>query len=457
MAFLDDQIKFGRKAADQTYDAVLGFFGDKTGGGATATITATVLAALVLVLAVVVTVILGVIFRIGAQVAALFLETMEEARHDNQDALNTLIAASMSDLLSVEVDASDIPNGGDQRAQIDRATVIGGKLFDLLRSEFGGDGGPDGIDGEKAAKAFAGFAINFSTSAAFLSIITEIESLGYFKQFREIGEMMAKSLGIGRLLRGAFRPLIDHLITQPYNRQLAKQYRQGRLTATQYAHASLAGKVDGTTLHDHLAEMGFTDEDISTLLEVLQKRFDVSTLAQLERGGRITRDASIAELTIQGYSPANADGAMVAQQLGRDETLQTQYVHDAYTLARDRHITEAEFQGVLDSITMPESEKQIWAQRLSMHLVHPTKRISLAQLVYLGERSQINDGDVDRWVEAEGYDAEDAGLISLYVLGKELDFTAAQALKAKKAADAAQKAKDKAAAAAAKANANASA
>jgi len=450
MAFLDDQIKFARKAADQTYDAVLGFFGDKNSRGATATVTATVFAALVLVLAVLVSVALGVIFRIGAQVAALFLETMEEARHDNQDALNTLIAASMSDLLSVPIDGSDIPSGGDAQQQLDRARVIGGKLHELLIQEFGGGGGPEGVNGEQAARAFTGFNINFSTSAAFLSIITEIESLGYFKQFREIGEMMAQGLGLGRLHRAALRPLVDHLITKPYDRQLGARYRQARMTPQQIVNAFQGARVDSVKLHDTLAEAGYTDEDITIVTDLLTRKLAPADLAQLERAGRTTREAAITALSLEGYSPADADGLMLGQQLARDETLQAQYIHEAFTLARNRLMTEADFQAVLDSITMPESEKQLWAQRLSLHLLHPSKRVSIAQLVYLGEHNQITDAEVDAWVEAEGYTPEDAGLIHLYVLGKELDKSAADALKAKKAADAAQKAKDKAAAAAAK-------
>jgi len=453
MAFGDDQIKFARQSADSTYDAVLGFFGDKGSPGATAHLVAGILAALVLCASLIVTVVLGLIFRVGSQVAALFLNTLEEVRHDNQDALNTAIAAALSDLLSIPIDASSIPAGGDAQQQLDRARAVGTLLHELLETEFGGGNGPEGVDGQLAARAFSGFNINFNTGAAILSLLGEMGSLGYFKEFREVGELVAQGLSLGRLHRQALKPLIDALIVHPYTRQLGTKYRQTRLTAAQYIQANIAGRLTGTDIHTHLAEYGYTDDDITLLQDLLQQRPDTGTLARLERAGRITRDAAAGMLTIQGYTPADADGIMLAQQLARDEQLQGQYIHDAYTLARDRHMTEAEFQGVLDSITMPESEKQIWAQRLSLHLLHPTKRISLAQLVFLGERSQITDAEVDAWIEAEGYDAQDAALISLYVLGKELDKSAADALKAKKAADAAQKAKDKAVAAAAKGSA----
>lgn len=462
MAFGEDQIKFARKAADDSYDTVLAFVSDKIGKGVTSTSVAAIIAALVMCSSLLVTVVLGLVFRIGSQVAAIFLTTLEEVRHDNQDSLNTAIAAGMSDLLSVQVTGSDIPSGGDPQAQLDRARAIGAKLHELLETEFGGGNGPEGVDGRLAARAFTGFNINFNTGAAILSLLTEISSLGYFKEFREVGEMLAEGLSLGRLHRQALKPLVDALIVHPYTRQLGAKYRQARLSPEQYVRADTSGKLQTTSFHDHMAEAGYTDEDIAILQDLLQQKPGVGTLAQLERAGRITRDAANTILTTQGYALVDADGVMLSQQLGRDEGLQTAYIGEAYNLARDRHITESDFQGVLDSITMPESEKQLWAQRLSLHLLHPTKRISILQLAYLGERNQITDVEVDAWVTAEGYDDADAALIHLYVLGKELDYDAG--LRKKSASSLAAKARrlkavataaDKAVAAASKALAGA--
>jgi hypothetical protein len=452
MALGDDQIKFARQSADKTYDSVLAFFGDKGKPGATATIIAGIMAALVLCTTVIVTVVLGLIFRAGSWVAAQFLNTLEEVRHDNQDALNSAIAAALSDLLSIPIDAADIPAGGDPQAQLQRARAVGTLLHELLETEFGGGNGPEGVDGQLAARAFSGFNINFNTGAAILSLLGEMGSLGYFKEFREVGELVAQGLSLGRLHRSALKPLVDNLIVHPYTRQLGAKYRQQRLSPEQYVRALLSGKIDTTAIQTHMTEAGYTDEDIVILQDLLTHKPDVGTLAQLERAGRITRDAANAILTTQGYALNDADGLMLSQQLARDESLQAAYIHEAFTLASKRHMGESEFQGVLDSITMPESEKQLWAQRLSLHLLHPGKRISIAQLAYLGERNQITDVEVDAWIEAEGYDAQDAGLISLYVLGKELDFAAAEKKKADAAAKAKAAADAKAAAAAAKAN-----
>jgi hypothetical protein len=378
------------------------------------------MAAVVLCAALIVTIALGIVFRLGAQLAALFLTTLEEVRHANQDALNAAIGAGMTDLLSVPIDGSDIPSGGDPAAQLERAKVIGQKLHTLLTTEFGGDNGPDGVNGTQAARAFTGFNINFNTSAAILSVLTEIASVGYIKEFREVGEMLAQGLSLGRLHRQALKPLIDSLIVHPYTRELGSKYRQARLSAQQYTDASEGGNLGSEQWHTNLAEMGYTDDDISILHDALRKNHSPADLNALIRYGLMTDDQAQTILRVQA--------------LGRVDTLQDAYVSEAYNLAKNRHMSESEFQQTMDSTKLTEEEKQLWAQRLSLHLLHPQKRISILQLLYLGEHSQITDAEVDAWVEAEGYDADDAALIHLYVLGKELDFDTAQATKAAKAA-----------------------
>jgi hypothetical protein len=452
MAFGDAQIKFARGAADQAHDAVLGFLSDKVGKSAGVYSVANTAA----------TVVLGVIFTIGSQVAALFLETLGEVRNDNQGALNPVMAAALGDLLGVEISADNIPQGGGGANNIPRMRAIGGLLHDLLKSEFGGNGTPESVDGAAAARAFTGFNINFSAGSAIISILGEMSSLGYFKEFREVGESVAENLGLGRLHRGALKPLVDTLVTKPYDRQLLAQYRQTRMTPQQYTDASEGGGLDSQAWHDHLAEAGYTDVDITILRDLLRKNHSAGDLNALVRYGLVTEDQAESILASKGWSPAKATEQMRVQALARVDTLQDAYIHEAFNLARDRHMSEADFQQQLDSTKLTEEEKQLWSQRLSIHLLHPGKRVSILQLVYLGEHNQITDTEVDAWVDAEGYTAEDAALIHLYVLGKELDFDHTQQLKVVKTLQAkarALKAKaaaaDKAAAAADKALAGA--
>lgn len=475
MSFPDEQIKFASQAADQTRKTVLAFLASTGSARVVAETTANTAATVVLVAVVVITVVFAVVFRLGSKVAALVLTTLEETRHDNQEAMNSVIAAAMSDLLSVEITGEDIPKGGNPAQQLERARVIGGKLHDLLIAEFGGGGGPEGVDGQKAARAFSGFNINFNTSAALLSILTEISSIGFIKEFREVGEMMAQGLSLGRLHRQALKPLIDNLIVHPYTRQLGAQYRQVRLSDQQYVDALQRGDtsdvnvtgsvydipfnadpstvIDRTTFLKHMAEKGYTDADIDLLLDGSRAVPGASELEQAVRHGVIGPRLALELLCSNGLSPAFAKMKLRSIELGRVDAVQQHLVTDAYTLARDRHMDELSFNQILDSTNLTEGEKQAWTQRLTLTLQHPRKRATLQELIYLGERAQINDADIDQWLEDSGYDPKSQGIISLYVLGKELDFDAAQKKKKAKEDSASETLKQKIAKAVAEAEA----
>ncbi|SRR6266481_1944329 len=300
------------RAGSQVRKAILGFLNKESEVGLVSRTVANLAGALIAMSAVLVIGLFGVLFRIASVIAEIFLTGIEAARRDNQDSLNGVVAASMSDLLSVEVDPADIPSGGTPRQQLDRAVAIGSKLHDLLLFEFGGGSGPSGVDGEKAARAFTGFNINFSVSAAILSIVTEIESLGFLKEWREVGEEMAQNLGLGRLHRSALKPLIDTLIVKPYTRELNERYRQDLLTDQQYVNAVQRGTIDLAAARQALAQKGFSEAYVDELMEQLLPRLtpqDVDVLVSL---GKITPFDGLKSLTGQGWSPTFAQNKLDA-------------------------------------------------------------------------------------------------------------------------------------------------
>src|SRR5262249_36628486 len=159
----DSSAQVSTKAGQQVRDAILSWLAGQDGAGFTSRWIANAAGALVATATAIVMALFGAVFRVSSELAAIFLESMEGTIRDNQTAMNDLIAAAMTDLLSVDVSGEDIGPGGDPGAQVQRARQIGGKLHDLLIREFGGEGSGENIDGALAARAFTGFNINFST------------------------------------------------------------------------------------------------------------------------------------------------------------------------------------------------------------------------------------------------------------------------------------------------------
>src|SRR5262249_34715248 len=127
MAGSDKAGQLAIEAGQNVHDAVLGFL-TRAGISLGKETIASVAGALVATLSAIVSAIFGGAFLIASELAALFLESMEATTRDNQTAMNDLIAAAMTDLLSVDVTGSDIGPGGDPNAQVQRARQIGGKL-----------------------------------------------------------------------------------------------------------------------------------------------------------------------------------------------------------------------------------------------------------------------------------------------------------------------------------------
>lgn len=390
-----------------TRDAIQGFLQETIGVTIVSQFIANFVAGLVLAGGVLSTAIIGGVFRVAPLIATAFLEFLGTARKDNQDQFNEVIAAAMSDLFSVELSADDIPPGGDTAAQTERAAVIGGKFLDLLETEFTGGAGPGGIDGAKAARAMAGFNINFSVGSAFIAILTEIESLGFFKEFRTIGEDMAQNLGLGRLLRTAIKPLIDNLIAKPYDRELRAKYRQDSISEAQLIHGFNAGRLDESTVRQRLAEKGLPDDFISELMAQLAPALKEHELYELIRAGEMDQD------TAQGLAKAAGVPDLVAArrlrviQLQRTDAERRAYLDEVLTLAKERFIDPDTFSNLLDREKLPDEEAQFWRNRLGVYLDSEHRRLTFAQIEKLLLNSQLTTSDLETWATAAGYKPED--------------------------------------------------
>jgi hypothetical protein len=124
------------------------------------------------------------VLGIGTFFAVTVLGVFTQVRSKNAQDFNEVIAASMSELLGVEISASDIPGGQGAQGLNARVQAIGAKLHNLLASEFVQGGPITNAQGKTNAEKFTGFAINFSTGSAFIACLTEAVSLSLLKNFR---------------------------------------------------------------------------------------------------------------------------------------------------------------------------------------------------------------------------------------------------------------------------------
>lgn len=383
-------------------------------------------------------VIVDVLLQLTTPVATSLLRTIGEARKDSAGPINEVIVEAMGELLGVTLTADDVPTGGDLQSNAARARAIGGKLHEVLIAEFTPDGEVTPESGEKAARAFTGFNINFGVTTAFIAIVAEMFSLGQLKEFRELGVTVAENLGLGRLHRQAMKPLMDNTVSKPYDRLLRKRYRQDKLTESQYVKALHRGKLDEQEVRDALAEKGYKDSYIDEIIQQLTAHLTDNELERLVRHGVIEYQLAIDQMRAEGWPEETAQRKLKAIELGKVDSLVDSLLSFYRGSVGNGFMDVDDFRKVLDELPISEAQK-VWEIRLAgAPLEFPSKNITLAQLQTAHARGIVDLSYFDAWAKREGYSDEDILNLELLTFLKEDDATT----KAKAKADAAQRKKD---------------
>src|SRR5262249_31203856 len=143
--------------------------------------------------------------------------------------------------------------------------------------------------------------------------------------FRELGVEVARNIGLGRLVRLALQPLIRNAIQEPYDQALRKRYHPDLLSEAHAVAAFAAGTLDGTQLHETLARKGYADALHGIIIDQYSGKLNDTELSVLLRNGNIDRDAALKELGRSGFTPQNASGKLVVNDLQRLDSLVTTF------------------------------------------------------------------------------------------------------------------------------------
>lgn len=393
--------------AGRCFSTVKNFILDKTKLEWVSDIVAGVVTGIVMMVPLIIAVGIQGIVGIATFFTTKILEVVTAARDNDADDFNEVIAASMSEFLGVDIAGSDLPGGKGPEATAARMRAIGDKLHTLLTQEFGGLREIAPQDGANNARSFTGYAINAAISGAFMSIITEVESLGFLKNFKELGEATIDAMGLGRLQRLAMQPLIRNMIQQPYDLYLRSQTRPDRLTEAQYIHGFHHGDFDETFVRAKLAEKGYPDKEIDRLFLELAAHLAEADILRLIRYGDITQDEGVNELNVQGIPTITAQRLLRATEISRADSIVTSYVNKIESQYLNGFIDLDTFNKLLDQVPWTEEEKKWERNFVGVTLDAPQTTLTLTQ-VKAGIVGGILDFNyLDRWMLNQGYSDED--------------------------------------------------
>ena len=393
----------------------------------------------------------GEIANFLAPFAAGVLKGVSEVKDDTKSSVNQVIAASLEEVLGVDVTPDDIPHGHGIEENRRRAQAIGNKLHNLLTSEFGDLTEITPERGAQNARVFSGFGLNLAISNSFIGLLGELLSLGQVEEFRELGEEVIQVLGLGRLQRLALQPLIRNFVQQPYDLYLKSKLRPDRLSEAEYVRAMQRGTMSQDEVKKRLAEKGYPDAEIDEILidainhigdaafvramqrgalsetevrnrlkqkgypeeEVDQIILDGlhhlsdADLSRLVRYGEIPVDIAQAELIQQGIPREHAEQILKANTLTRVDSIVSSFVNKLESQYINGFIDEDAFNKGLEMVPLSEEEKQWERNFVGQALDAPQTTLSFSQ-VKTGIVNGILDFEyLDRWLLRKGYSDED--------------------------------------------------
>jgi hypothetical protein len=420
--------------AAKTYGTVDGFLAEQGTPGFLRPIIAGIVSGILLIGVVLIAVIVQGVLGVGTFFATSVLQLIHKVRAENPADFNQVIAASLSELLGVEISAADLPTGQGPEGINARVLAIGSKLHDLLGSEFGTGGPITPEQGAANARKFSGFAINFAVSSAFIAILSEAESFGILKEFRELGVETAQAIGLGRMVRLALQPLIRNAVQQPYDRYLKALIRPDTLSEAQVVRALQGGDIDDATARQMLAEKGYPDNLIDLLIKDLKVKIGITELARLTRYNILTEDQAIERLTAQGYPKEDALLLLKGTLAERADTQVGSILAILESARLEGFMGQAEVEANLNDLPLSVEEQRLFLKKLGIQLERARKHITFAQAKTGIVEGIVDFSFLDQWLTDQGYTDEEHLILTYEVIQA---LAAADAKKKAKAATAA--------------------
>jgi hypothetical protein len=349
-----------------------------------------------------------------AATADLFLAGQGEGSRG----FSNLTAALIGDLLGVEVDGDTLFNAFRTRGRIAAMKTVGASFADVITGELiqGGDVTPD--QGVAAAKAFLGFVLSFAVRQGNVAFLTSLipEDIRFADGFREYGELMAKNLGLGRLTRMVLKPLMTTLAATPFQWHLNQLYHPTQFKADQLVNPFVQELMPHDVIFKALDLEGYSQDKIETLIKLHSKKVGLTDLELFDRYGIVPRDQTLNLMRELGYPDDISEIILEGVDLHRADAALAKLVDAIEAEVVAGHLTTDDFSTLLDSLPLGHHEKAFRVQAIQYKVKAPHAHITLAQAQKAFEDGIWTLDQLEAYLTARGYSADDVNTLELLTL-----------------------------------------
>jgi hypothetical protein len=289
------------------------------------------------------------------------LEGLGDLRQGIDPAVGLLAQEVLTEFLGVEVGTQNLPMGIGGPDHIARATAIGQLLYNQLESEFLGAAGGSVQPSIAPAQTFSGLAVNFGLASGIMGLIGGLIPYGHVDEIRELGEEVARNIGLGRLVRRALTPLIDTLVSKPAQWSINTKY-----LPTQFSEPQLVNPYASTTLqHDQLYSamhlLGYSDDKIAAFIEMHEKKLTPRDVQTLINWGFWTAQDGANYIARQGWPAGFAGNVLLLEGFREVAPWITKEIDLLLTEVDSGQITVSEFAQTIDQFAISQPEKDVLA------------------------------------------------------------------------------------------------
>lgn len=383
----------------------------------------------------------GFLLGLFGTVANWVARGLVEGENEAEGTLTQLQATALSDLLGVNINPAALRARGNGSGRGAAGDAMGAAIINALIPRSGS------IEpGEAAAQRYVSAVTKFGLEGWLSGFTVEFLSsmwgpFGHLETFGELDDILAQSLGFGRLSQRVLRPYVDTLIVTPVEWQVNKLYRPRLLSPAEAVRQHARGRMDAGQLAEELGRQGYSDLRIEALINAARKFSATAELYLLYRYGLIDRAQFIEHLRDQGYEQADAEREFTIERLKRIDSYERSLANVIVDAFADRRITPGDFDRLLGSAVRDAEERarvrEIGETRRTLN----TRDLSEADARDAALRDIISTIDYRRVLERQGYTAEAVAVKELMLRDTIRDRAAAdQARKDREAQQAAEKA-----------------
>jgi hypothetical protein len=310
---------------------------------------------------------LGIVigFFVGGmdEIMGMALGVILKAQGINQPGTVALMAHVLGDLLGLEINQEQLLASWTRHGRLGAMQSVGASLYNTLEGEFAPPGSAIPLQPSVApAERFMGFLIEFAIREGNLSMLSELipEQYNFMGGLREYGETLARYLGLGRLARQAFRPLMQTLVADPLQKALHLKYRPTGLSMAQAYKAYSHGVLTQADFEHVLATHGYSKENINLLYYDLAPEIPLGDGYLMAKFQGFSQDQLITQIQGKGFPKDVAPKIWQAEKDRHINSLLNTYLNEIKTQYGQGLIDDATVDNIFSDLPLLPDEREWW-------------------------------------------------------------------------------------------------